>query len=83
MAARRRKKAARRKKKAARRGGRRKKAALNVVVGSKVKEAIKGHGVRCSGDMIEAVNAEVLKMLDAAVARCVANKRGTVRPQDL
>ena len=77
MAARRKKKR-RSKKKASRR-----KATLNVVVGSKVKEAIKSYGVRCSGDMVEALNAHVLASIDAAVARCQANKRGTVRPQDL
>jgi len=68
------------KKKAARRS---KKPALNVVVGSKVKEAVKGHGVRCSGDLVEALNGKVIAMLSDAVARCEANRRGTVRPQDL
>jgi histone H3/H4 len=60
-----------------------KKVALNVVVGSKVKEAVKSHGVRCSGDLVGALNEKVLGLLGAAVARCEANKRGTVRPQDL
>jgi len=68
------------KKKAAKRA---KKVALNVVVGSKVKEAVKGHGVRCAGDLIPALNEKVLGMLSDAVARCEANRRGTVRPQDL
>lgn len=68
------------KKKAARRA---KKPALNVVVGSKVKEAVKSHGVRCSGDLVEALNGKVIGMLSDAVARCEANRRGTVRPQDL
>ncbi len=68
------------KKKAARRA---KKPALNVVVGSKVKEAVKSHGVRCSGDLVEALNGKVIAMLSDAVARCEANRRGTVRPQDL
>ncbi len=81
MAARRRKKKkARRKKKASRR---RSTAALNVVVGSKVKETIKSYNVRCSGDMVEALNAHVHGILKQAVERCIANKRGTVRPQDL
>lgn len=76
--------AARRKKKAKKKAPRRRKAAnLNVVVGSKVKEAIKAHGVRCSGDMVEALNAHVLGILDGAVARCQSNNRGTVRPHDL
>jgi hypothetical protein len=56
---------------------------MNVVVASKVKETIKSKGVRCAGETVEAVNAAVISMLHGAVARCVANKRGTVRPQDL
>jgi hypothetical protein len=56
---------------------------LNVVVGSKVKESIKKQGVRCSGELVEALNAHVLGVLNGAVARCRANNRGTVRPQDL
>ncbi len=71
-------------KKSKKKGARRsKKPALNVVVGSKVKEAVKGHGVRCSGDLVEALNGKVIAMLSDAVARCEANRRGTVRPQDL
>ncbi len=72
-----------RKKKAKRKAPARRKPALNVVVGSKVKEAVKSHGVRCSGDLIESLNGKVLAMLSDAVARCEANRRGTVRPQDL
>lgn len=73
--------AARRKKKAKRRST--KKAAANVVVGSKVKEAIKANGIRCSGDLVDALNDHVHGVLKAAVGRAKANKRGTVRPQDL
>ena len=75
--------AARKKKKAKKSTSRKKAAALNVVVGSKVKEAVKGSGYRCSGDLVEALNEKVLGMLDAAAERCAANGRGTVRPQDL
>ena len=73
--------AARKKKKKARRSP--KKAAANVVVGSKVKEAVKSNGIRCSGDLVEALNAHVHGVIKAAVSRAKANKRGTVRPQDL
>jgi hypothetical protein len=66
------------KKKAAAKGGK-----SSLVVGSKVKEAIKGHGVRMAGDLLDALNASVGSMLKAAVARTKANGRGTVRPQDL
>ncbi len=75
--------AARKKKTKRKASGRGKKATLNVVVGSKVKEAVKSHGVRCSGDLIEALNGKVLGILADAVGRCEANRRGTVRPQDL
>ncbi|MCA9316176.1 MAG: hypothetical protein H6826_00465 [Planctomycetes bacterium] len=80
MAARKKKTA---KKKAAKASRGKKVANLNVVVGSKVKEAIKSHGVRCSGELVEALNGHVLGILSGAVARCKANNRGTVRPQDL
>jgi len=72
-----------RKKKKAKKSSRKKAVALNVVVGSKVKEAVKGSGYRCSGDLVEALNEKVLGMLEAAAERCAANNRGTVRPQDL
>ncbi len=73
--------AARKKKKKAARS--RKAVAANVVVGSKIKEAIKKSGIRCSGDLVDALNSHVHGVLKAAVVRAKANKRGTVRPQDL
>lgn len=60
-----------------------KKPALNLIVGSKVKEAIKGHGYRMAGDFGDALNAKVHALLAAAVERCGKNNRGTVRPHDL
>jgi len=54
-----------------------------LVVGSKVKEAIKNQGVRMAGDLLDALNAAVGAHLKSAVARTKANGRGTVRPQDL
>lgn len=71
------------KKKPARRRVARAKALSNVVVGSKVKEAVKGEGYRMAGDFGEALNARVHLLIKAAVARCAANNRGTVRPHDL
>lgn len=64
-------------------GGKKSAAGLNVVVGSKVKETIKNHGVRSSSELLDALNTHVNTVLAAAVARCKANNRGTVRPQDL
>jgi hypothetical protein len=66
------------KKKAAGKGGK-----SSLVVGSKVKEAIKSQGVRMAGDLLDALNGAVGGMLKAAVGRTKANGRGTVRPQDL
>lgn len=65
--------------------GKAKKAAKggNLVVGSKVKDAVRSGGVRAAGDLVEGVSAAVNSMLKAAIARCKANKRGTVRPHDL
>jgi hypothetical protein len=55
----------------------------NLVVGSKVKEAIRSSGVRMAGDLLDALNSSVNQMLSSAVDRAKANGRGTVRPQDL
>jgi hypothetical protein len=55
----------------------------NLVVASKVKEAIRASGCRASGDLVEAVTAKVNAVIRDAVNRCKANNRGTVRPQDL
>ena len=63
--------------------GKGKKSSVNVVVGSKVKEAVKGTGLRCSGDLVDALNTKVHGMLQGAAERCRSNNRGTVRPQDL
>lgn len=63
---------------AAKKGGK-----SSLVVGSKVKEAIKSAGVRMAGDLLDALNASVGSQLKAAVGRAKANNRGTVRPQDL
>ena len=57
-----------------------KKGSPSLVVGSKVKEMIKGQGVRMAGDLLDALNGAVGNHLKAAVGRCKANGRGTVRP---
>jgi histone H3/H4 len=54
-----------------------------LVVGSKVKEVIKGGEMRADGQLIEAVSAKVHELLTAGIARAKANKRKTVTPQDL
>lgn len=60
-----------------------KKAREVVVVGSKVKDVIRNAGLRSDGDLVQAVSEKVHDLLEAAIERAQANKRGTVRPYDL
>ena len=55
----------------------------NLVVASKVKDVVRGAGVRAAGDLTDAVSAAVGGMLKKAIERCKTNGRGTIRPQDL
>lgn len=54
-----------------------------VVVGSKVKDVVRDAGLRSDGELVAALSERVHDMLEAAVARCQSNNRGTVRPHDL
>lgn len=54
-----------------------------VVVGSKLKDAVKNLGCQSSGDLVEAVSEKVHDMITAAVERAKQNGRATVRPYDL
>ena len=54
-----------------------------VVVGSKVKDVVRSAGFRSDGELVAAVSEKVHEILEAAIARAAANKRGTVRPHDL
>jgi len=54
-----------------------------LIVGSKVKAYVKSKGCMTAGDVLPALNDKVYAMLDAAVERTKANKRSTLRPQDL
>lgn len=60
-----------------------KKAREVVVVGSKVKDVVRSAGLRSDGELVQAVSDKVHDLLEAAIARAQANKRGTVRPYDL
>jgi hypothetical protein len=62
-----------------------KKSASNdvLVVASKVKAYVKSQGMMSSSDAIGALNSQVYSLLDQAIARTKANKRSTLRPQDL
>ena len=55
----------------------------SLVVASKVKAIIKDKGLQTSGDSLDALNKRVHALLDDAVARAQANKRATVKPQDI
>jgi hypothetical protein len=54
-----------------------------LVVASKVRAYLKGKGVKMSGDLISALNTKVKAHLDDAAGRAKANKRATVKPQDV
>ena len=54
-----------------------------LVVASKVKAHIKSKGMMTSSDAIGALNACVYEILDQAANRTKANRRSTVKPQDL
>lgn len=54
-----------------------------LVVASKVKAYVKSKNKMSSSDAIAALNDKVYAMLDAAIQRTEANRRSTVKPQDL
>ena len=54
-----------------------------LVVASKVKAYIKSKQMKTSSDAITALSDKVCVILDDAVARAKANRRCTVKPQDL
>jgi hypothetical protein len=54
-----------------------------VVIASKVKLYVRSQGMMMSNDAVAAISGKVYDMLDAAIKRSQANKRSTLRPQDL
>ncbi|MFP4056079.1 MAG: hypothetical protein ACLF0G_04350 [Candidatus Brocadiia bacterium] len=54
-----------------------------LVVGTKVRAYIRGKKAMMSGELLEALNDMVTCALDKAIERAKANKRATVKPQDL
>ncbi|MBN2266760.1 MAG: hypothetical protein JW725_00265 [Candidatus Babeliaceae bacterium] len=54
-----------------------------LVVASKVKNYIKSKKMMTSSDALEALSDKIYDMLDVAITRTKANKRSTVKPQDL
>jgi len=55
----------------------------SLIVASKVKAYIKSKKMMTSSDALEAISEKVYCMLDSAVARTQANRRSTIKPQDL
>jgi len=55
----------------------------SLVVASKVKAYIKSKKMMTSADALGALSDKVYGILDAAIARTQANRRSTVKPQDL
>ncbi|MHC5115923.1 MAG: hypothetical protein ACYSQY_02510, partial [Planctomycetota bacterium] len=54
-----------------------------LVVASKVKAYVKSKKMMTSSDAIAALSDKVYALLDDAIVRTKANKRSTVKPQDL
>ena len=55
----------------------------SLVVASKVKAYIKSKKMMTSSDALGAISDKLYEMLDAAANRTKANRRSTVKPQDL
>ena len=69
------------KKKSASKG--KKKTVDTLIVGSKVKAAIKESGCMTSGELLESLNGRVHEMIASACDRAQNNKRSTVRAHDI
>ena len=59
------------------------KARESLIVASKVKAYIKGKKMMTSSEALGAISEVVYKALDDAMARAKANRRSTVKAQDL
>jgi len=55
----------------------------SLVVASKIKAYIKSKGMMTSADALETISDKVYCLLDKAAERTKANRRSTVKPQDL
>ena len=54
-----------------------------LIVASKVKAYVKSKKMMTSSDALTALSDKVYCMLDCAIARTKANRRSTVKPQDI
>ncbi|MBA7665325.1 hypothetical protein ES703_73395 [subsurface metagenome] len=55
----------------------------SLIVASKVKAYIKSKKMMTSSDALGAISDRVYCMLDKAIERTKANRRSTIKPQDL
>jgi hypothetical protein len=55
----------------------------SLIVASKVKAYVKSKGMMTASDSLEAISDRVYCMLDKATERTKANRRSTLKPQDL
>lgn len=55
----------------------------SLVVASKIKAYIKSKDMMTSAEAIDAISEEVYELLDDAIVRAQANRRSTVKAQDL
>ncbi len=54
-----------------------------LIIASKTKAYIKSKGMMTSSDAIVALSDAIYGLIDAAIVRTQANRRSTVKPQDL
>lgn len=55
----------------------------SLIVASKVKTYIRDKKMMTASDCLDALNERLYSILDTAVGRAKANRRSTVRPQDV
>ena len=55
----------------------------SLIVASKVKAYIKSQDMMTSSEALEAISENLYAMLDSAIKRAAANRRSTVKAQDL
>ncbi len=55
----------------------------SLIVASKIKAYVKSKKMMTSSDALGAISDRVYRMLDKAIERTKANRRSTVKPQDL
>ena len=55
----------------------------SLVVASKVKAYVKSKKMMTSSDALVALSDKIYSLLDEAIVRTKANRRSTVKPQDL